>query len=61
MQVHATPIVHAPVVALVCYHILEPALRQPSPGPAEPRVDCSPRPTREWLKSHYTLKSAEKR
>jgi hypothetical protein len=52
MQVLATPLVYAPVVALVRYHILEPALRHLAPGPAEPRADCSPRPTREWLKSH---------
>ena len=45
VQVLASAIAHAtlawillaPVVALVLYHILEPALRHLSPGPAEPR------------------------
>jgi hypothetical protein len=52
MQVLATPLVYSPVVALVRYHILEPALRHLISGKAEPRVDYSPHPTREWLKSH---------
>ena len=60
MQLLATPIVLAPAVALVRYHILESALRQLSPGPAEPRVDCSPSLTREWLKSHYHFENCRK-
>ena len=54
-------IVLAPVVALVLYHILEPALRHLSPRPAEARVTARLSDARMAECRITSLKSAEKR